>query len=230
MTQPPPAGAPSGAPLEVEAKFRIPDVATFARLRAVTQLGGLHVGPFTRRADDDRYLDTADGRLLAQGWACRVRERDGALRATLKSLAPGHAASAIHSRVEYETTISAADSTTWPPGDTRDRALALSGGQPLQELFRIHQERHVAVLRRDAQPIAELSLDEVHLTGSPPRYGLEAELLPGATPADLAALCATLQSDWGLAIEPESKFEQAWRASGRPLPPPATGSTHGTAK
>ena len=72
-----------GRPLEIELKYEAPDAATAAAPLAAGRLGPFAVGPAgTPYETHDRYVDTADRRLLAGGWVARLRERDGATAGT----------------------------------------------------------------------------------------------------------------------------------------------------
>lgn len=202
--------------MEIEAKFSIPDQATFDRLRVVETLGGLWASPAVLRQDHDRYLDTAERAVMRSGYACRLRSSPTRNLITVKALTPasGH----LHSRQEIEVTLppeSTEDPITWPATEARQLIAALSQGQPLETLFEVWQERYVRLLRASetpetASPLIELSLDRVRLGGmaKPGFFELEAELLKDYARLQLAALAAELQERWCLAPEPRSKFER----------------------
>ena len=106
--------------MEIEAKFSVPDVETFHRLRATQQLAGYPLSAGQAKQVQDTYLDTQDRSILAAGYACRWREgREGTL-ITLKGL--GGAEGAIHRREELEIQIPAYQPPEeWPAGPARDR-------------------------------------------------------------------------------------------------------------
>ncbi len=206
--------------MEIEAKFSLPDRATFDRLYQLKRLAGYRVAAAGIKRVRDCYLDTEDRAILQAGYACRVRREPAggeAFIATLKSLGGADAGTGIHQRAEYEVPVTAVDPTRWPESPARDLALQLSGGRQLRELFCLSQERYICLLFDDTQEgarrVAELSLDvvtpAVQGEGEPcPYYELELELLDQGTEPDLYVLAVDLQEVWGLRPEPRSKFER----------------------
>lgn len=203
--------------MEIEAKFAIPDAATFERLIQAPILAGMQVGPVSRKRVHDRYLDTADRRFMRNGFACRVRHKGDGWLATLKGLGTGEGA--LHRRTELEAILPAGELNVqdWPAGEARKVTLALSAGQPLELVFEIWQERNVRLLRPQpgADPVIELSLDVVrlHREDSVPWFELEGELLPAGSEQQLEALVETLAEQWGLVPESRSKFERGLPAA-----------------
>jgi len=207
---------------EVEAKFTIPDRATFDRLCRLHELADFLLEPAGVTRIQDRYLDTADRAILQAGYACRLRSKDtssaaegrGAVLATLKGLGGADATSGIHQREELEVWVNGPDPSNWPESHARDLVLRLGGGRPLAELFSLHQERHLRLLYRasltDIPPLAELSLDLVAPgdNESDAYYELEIELLNEDDIAGLELIAAHLHSTWGLKPEARSKFER----------------------
>lgn len=198
--------------MEIEAKFTVPNRQAYRTLLRLRTLAGFTLRPAGRAQVTDRYFDTSDGRLLAGGYACRLRAEGDTVVATLKGL--GDATGAVHRRDEQETRLSAwdPDPRTWPPGPARTLALELSAGMPLQPLFDLHQERVRANMLDGDRPVAELSLDAVRaVVGRRPAlyYELEVELTPTGTEPDLARIAAELTEKWGLTPEPRSKFARA---------------------
>lgn len=207
--------------MEIEAKFSIPDQPTFDRLRVVESLAGLQAGPARLTQDYDRYLDTPDRALMAGGYACRWRVRQGSCwpLITVKALTP--ASAHLHSREELEVVLeeeSSEDPTTWPASEARQIVASLSQGRPLATLFEAWQERYVRLLHAPEAPtlLVELSLDCVHLGSkdAPGLFELEAELLADQAQPQLAALAAELQNQWRLLPEPRSKFERGLALAG----------------
>lgn len=203
--------------MEIEAKFAIPDTATFERLMQAPTLAGMQVGPVSHKPVHDRYLDTADRRFMRHGFACRVRDKGDGWLATLKGLGAGEGA--LHRRTELEAILPAGELSVqdWPAGEAREVALALSAGQPLELVFEIWQQRNVRLLRSQPgdDPVIELSLDVVRLDGedSVPWFELEGELLPAGSVQQLEALVETLTGQWGLVPESRSKFERGLPAA-----------------
>jgi inorganic triphosphatase YgiF len=200
--------------MEVEAKFSVPDRATFERLSRLKELAGYRLEPAGVKQIRDRYLDTDDRAILRAGYACRVRTRGQEHVATLKGLGGAEAGGAIHHRVEHEVAVGGSDPATWPESSVRELTLEFSAGQPLHELVSLGQERHLRLLCADVpggvRQVAELSLDVVTpgLPNSHPYFELEIELLEQGSEADLHLLAQELRQTWGLRPEPRSKFER----------------------
>ena len=197
--------------MEIEAKFSVPDVETFQRLRAIQELAQYPLSAGQVRQVQDTYLDTEGRSLLAAGYACRRREgREGTL-ITVKGL--GGAEGAIHRREELEVRMPAyRPPEEWPAGPARDKVLGLIGAAPLSPLFQLQQVRFERVVSQAERPIAELSLDAVHLSAGERElsfFELEVELTPQGTEEDLAAIVVCLQDEWMLEPETGSKFERA---------------------
>ncbi len=197
--------------MEVEVKFSIPDELTFQRLLGTTHLAGFSLEERTVVELFDHYLDTADGAIVAGGYACRLRRENGRTLATLKGL--GAVSGAIHRRAEHEIDLPEARfPQDWPPSTARDLALRLCGDQPLRPLFEIRQTRHRFRLQEGDRSVAELVLDQVRLGRgdaiAATYLELEAELLPDGSEQDLRRLAAELQDEWALTPETRSKFER----------------------
>ncbi len=207
--------------MEIEAKFAVPNRAIYRRLARLRALAGYVLRPAGESEVADRYFDTADGRLLAAGFACRLRMEGDVIIATLKGL--GGAQGAVHRRAEEEVRLPRwePDPAAWPESPARSLALELTANATLQPLFDLHQRRLRADLCDGAQRVAQLSLDRVRveLTGlrRPGRtayYELEVELTADGREADLAAVVAELTDRWALPAESRSKFERGlalWR-------------------
>jgi len=199
--------------MEIEAKFVLPAVETLHHLQAADHLAGFALSAGQVIQVRDTYLDTVERLILAAGYACRQRKREqgeGVL-ITLKGL--GRAKGAVHRREELEILLPAgAPPAEWPASPVRDRVLQWIGDAPLIPLFDLQQTRVVRQVRQGERQVAELSLDDVHLTiGGRERtyFELEVELAPQGTEDDLAAVVTCLQDEWGLEPERLSKFERA---------------------
>ena len=198
--------------MEIEAKFVVPNRQTYRSLLRLRDTAGYVLIPTSAVQMADRYFDTADGRLLAAGYACRLRTENASVLATLKGL--GGALGAIHHRDEQEIQLAmwTPDAIAWPASPARDLALKLSGGAPLQPLFDLEQHRTRSDVMDGVRCVAELSLDAVRVVvGQRPAlyYELEVELKAEGTEADLARIAQALVDEHGLAAEPRSKFERA---------------------
>lgn len=200
--------------MEIEAKFSLPDRATFDRLLQIEALAGCILSPARLKRVHDRYLDTASGRFLAGGYACRVRvDSAGGRLLTLKSLTP--AQGLLHQRQEFEVSLPAQvdlDPAAWPACAATDLASRLGQGQPLTLLLELRQERQrrLATLPEAPSPAVELSIDRISFDAEAgyDLLGVEAELLSGGDLAALQAIAVELQQVWGLTPDPISKFEQ----------------------
>jgi len=210
-------------PMEIEAKFIVPNEATLQRLLEMRELGGFRLEPVPTKQVSDSYRDTADRAIYRGGYACRIRCKGGKRIATLKGL--GGADGAVHQRAEHEVALDGGSSrlgesplrtcdeaaADWPASPPRKLALALSQGEPLIELFSLSQQRHKRAVHAGERLVAELSLDvvEMHIGGeAKATFELEAELAPDGTTDDLALMVADLMDKWQLQPQPRSKFEQ----------------------
>jgi inorganic triphosphatase YgiF len=201
-------------PVEIEAKFVVPDEATLQGLLEMRELGGFRLEPGPTKQVSDSYRDTVDRAIYRGGYACRIRRKDDKQIATLKGL--GMAEGAVHERAEYEVTLDAGEAPAdWPTSPTRKLALALSQGEPLIELFSLSQQRHTRTVHAGDRLVAELSLDvvEMHIGDEvKATFELEAELASDGTTDDLALMVADLRDRWQLQPQPRSKFEQGLAA------------------
>lgn len=105
--------------MEIEAKFALPNRQAYRELLRLRDLAGYTLIPTAAAHVADRYFDTADGRLLAAGYACRLRTEGASVLATLKSL--GGVQGAVHHRDEQEVQLPAwtPDVSAWPPSPAR---------------------------------------------------------------------------------------------------------------
>jgi len=200
--------------LETEAKFVIPDLATFTALQQLTHLGDFELKPIGVKTVVDRYLDTANKRLYQAGWACRLRSVEGKQLITLKSLTP--AQDNVHRRQELEIEVDATQlpvdqPQAWPDSPAKELVVQSVGPALLQTLFTLYQTRHQFHVLKQDQPVIELSLDEVSLNDSTAATyrELEMELIEQGVEADLTLLVEALQAQWPLKVETQSKFERA---------------------
>jgi inorganic triphosphatase YgiF len=169
----------------------------------------------------DRYLDTADGRLAAAGWACRLRSRDGAVRVSLKGPPRQPAGSALHLRPELEGPAKSADDPSgWPSSEARDLVTTLSEGAPLFERLTLVQRRVERRVTLAGQPAGILSLDIARVRIGGAEHGVlhvvELELDAAALEAGLdpQRLAAALTALDGLEAEAQNKLERALALAG----------------
>lgn len=203
---------------EIEAKFKVPDEATFQALLDAPLVGRLAADPAIAKLVHDRYLDTPDRAFLRHGFACRVRETGTRRVLYLKALED--VAGSVHRRAELDAEL-VADAgeavKTWPDGAAKELALHLGATQPLEPLFELWQQRAIRLLRPKpaAPPAIELSLDRVWFDSprGTPQLELEAELLPDGDEQQLEAVVVELQTQWRLEPEVLSKFERGLDAA-----------------
>lgn len=207
--------------IEVEAKCRADGREPLLELARVESLGGAALGPPRTVTEVDRYLDTADLRLAAARWACRLRSRGGEVRLSLKGPAQTDPpADALHRRPEVEgPATDAAHPAAWPPSVARDHLEALSGGRPLLERFSLSQERTERSVRSGHdEPVGVLSLDVVDVVQAGVVRGrlhiVELELVADSDEAPVGAIIAALEDVPGIVRDPRTKLEYALRMLG----------------
>jgi inorganic triphosphatase YgiF len=195
--------------IETEAKFIIPDLATFEVLQELTRLGDFEITPLGPKKIADRYLDTADRRLYQAGLACRIRKVQDQQLLTLKTLTP--ASGGVHRRQEIELVVDSDQPGAWADGEARDLVLGIIGENSLNTLFTLYQTRHKYHVHFQEQRVIELSLDKVSLdrVAAVDYLGLEAEIIETGTEADLTHFVETLQQHCPLKVDTRSKFERA---------------------
>lgn len=207
-------------PLETELKLSATGVTPLRRLARLPRLGPMQLGTAQTFLELDRYLDTADGRLAAAKWACRLRRRSRTYFVSLKgppvSVTDG-LQGALHRRPEIEGPASASlDPESWPSSSARSRLLEMTGGLPLREKFALRQRRTQRPVSDGDSSVGTLSLDSVLvlLRGDPAGHLLCVELeLEGRTAThredQAAGLLAELLAVGGLSVEPLTKLERA---------------------
>lgn len=198
--------------MEIEAKYTVPDPATFRALLALPALGEYVLRPAGDLDLTDRYLDTPERDLLRGGYACRVREgeRPGRWLVTVKDI--GRAEGAVHRREEHEVEIPAgAKPAEWPESPARELVTRLCGGRALGELLVLRQRRARRAVDRGGRGVAALSLDTVTIDAGGRDTVIrevEVELVPTGTLDDLRAIEALLRP-YDVQAQSRSKFERA---------------------
>jgi inorganic triphosphatase YgiF len=203
-------------PAEVEARFTAASDAVLDELASVPALGSARLGPPATTDEVDRYLDTADGRLEAALWACRLRRRDGTTRVSLKGPAEITEAAWHHRRAEVEgPATDAVDPAAWPPSEARDLLLSMTGGLPLAERFTLAQRRTERAVHLDERAVATLSLDRVEVRRAGRTHGalriVELELVDedALDAGPFADLADALGARDDLGPDPHTKLEHA---------------------
>jgi len=204
--------------VEVEVKLSVTDPAAVRRLvdeADPARLAGFaSTGPATDLVVIDRYVDTADGRLVMAGARARVR-LGPAGEAVMAVKRRGIEEAGVTARLEDEGPATGAlDPAGWPDSPGRRTLLALTGDAPLVEIARLRQRRHVRIVRRGATEV-ELSLDALAaLDGervTATRWELEAELKAGDR-TDLEELAVALAAAPGVGPATGSKLSFALSA------------------
>lgn len=210
-------------PTEIEARFRADGPEPLARLATLGALAGARLGAPRTFDEVDTYLDTHGSALAAARWACRLRERDGRLTASLKGPpAEPPSADGIHRRPEVEGPATGSrDPATWPSSPARDLLDDLRRGEPLVERLALRQVRTERAVTLSGSMLGTLSLDAVtvHCRGAAQGhfYVVELELEPGSSgrAAELGVLARVLAAAPGLRPDRLSKLEHALELLGK---------------
>ncbi len=216
---------PAGpSPVEVELKFRMSDAATGERLIAGEEIDGFSaLGPAETVRIEDSYVDTADGSLLAAGYAGRLRTGDGGTVITLKGLRRTDDGGALHRREELEgPALADRPPSAWPESAARDAVVGIAGDRPLAETARIRQTRRRR-LYGSGSTVVEVSVDDVAVLagGSVVERFAELELeLREGDDAALDPLLGLLSEIEELVPAQTSKLERALAALHRDEPGP----------
>jgi inorganic triphosphatase YgiF len=202
--------------VEAELKYTALSERPLRELESAEMLGPAWLGVARTVAELDRYLDTADLRLTAARWACRLRTRDGRTIVSLKGPAEHRPGDLLHLRPEVEGPADAElEAHGWPASAAREQLLGMTGGAPLVERFSLEQERTERAVSADGVRVGNLSLDRVRAMHRRIEVGrmtvVELELDPVAlaTGLDHASLSLALSGVDGLVPDPSSKFERA---------------------
>ena len=177
---------------EVELKYAVADPDALATFLDGDGFPGLDPSPWRELQIEDRYIDTADGRLRAAGYGARLRRSGESTLLTVKTLDNGSAKrgegkgrqrAALHRRLELEAPAGPGmDPYAWPESDARALLLEAVGDNPLEVPFVLRQVRRERELRRDGST-AVLSMDRTQVRRDRERLGrfhtLEVELRDG---------------------------------------------------
>ena len=200
---------------------------------------GLFIAPESTVEITDTYYDTEDWRFYRAGYALRVRNTDGEVEATMKSLTP--AEGSLRRRREISELLSDDKPATLKEasGPVGGRSRTLVGGREVRPLFTIKTRRQGFALllegsaagsQRDVR-IGEISLDTSEIPreeepASLTRVEVEAGIGMAPTP-DLLGFVDEMQSALDLAPASISKYETGLYASGlNPEGNPELGPTH----
>jgi CHAD domain-containing protein/uncharacterized protein YjbK len=204
----------SDGPLEVELKYRVGEPLEMdAVLRYAADAGLAPEGDVAEVRVRDRYIDTADGRLSADGVAARLRHRADGVVVTVKTPGSRHGAVVRRTELESPATESLAPSE-WPASPARDVIAAHAAGEPLVEVVTLDQVRTAVELVGGGARVS-LTLDDVTVVAESrvvDRFAeLEAELVSGDE-AVLHRLAEQLEQDPAVSRDAGSKLERAMRS------------------
>ena len=182
---------------------------------------GLVVTPESTVEITDTYYDTDDWRFYQAGYALRVRNTDGDVESTMKSLA--RAEGSLRKRREISEPLKDDKSATLKKarGPVGERSRALLGERELRPLFRMQTRRQRFALKSpaDGDPedvrIGEISLDtsKVASVETPTRLKrIEVEV--GKESPELHGFVDEMQSALDLTPASISKYETGLYASG----------------
>ena len=167
---------------------------------------GLLIAPESTLEITDTYYDTDDWRFYRAGYALRVRNTDGAVEATMKSLTP--AEGSLRRRREISEPLEDDKSSTLKlaGGGVGERSRTLVGGREMRPLFTLETRRQGFALLLEGSTdrnqedvrIGEISLDlsEIPLgeeTARLTRVEVEAGIGMAQTP-DLLGFVDEMQS------------------------------------
>lgn len=204
-------------PAELEAKFRADGPEPLLALVTESRLADAILGPARPVDELDRYLDTDDGRLSARRWACRLREREGRTRVSLKGPSESVGEDWMHHRPEVEGPATGSfDPADWPQSEARTFLEWLTGGAALVERFHLRQRRTERTVRQQGRLLGTLTLDVVSIEHGERSIGelfiVELEMADGdgaRARADLERLAPALAARPGLSPDSRTKLDHA---------------------
>jgi CHAD domain-containing protein len=174
---------------------------------------GLTIAPESTLEITDSYYDTNDWRLYRAGYALRVRETDGDIEATMKSLAP--AEGSLRKRREISEPLGDDRPATLMKsrGPVGSRSQKIAGGRELRQLFSVRTSRRRFVLDGS---IGEISLDTSEMPVGGEHVSLRrVEVETGMAPTpDLHAFVDEMHSALDLTPASLSKYETGLYAGG----------------
>ena len=196
--------------METEAKYAFPDAALLEQLKELNRFGRYHIKRIADLNVTDTYFDTADRRIQAEGYACRLRQTANESLLGVKSL--GNHQDGIHQREEYEQEMQQmVPVSEWPVGKAQDLLRPLVGERSLEALCVLRQHRIRSEVFDAERFVGELSLDTVTAEYRDQKHTFfeaEVELEEHGTLDDLHALGHVFEG-FGLQPESRSKLEHA---------------------
>lgn len=196
--------------MPIARRYRAPDAATFAALLQRRELAGFRLEPAPPAELRDRYVDTPDGALLADGFLLRLRRSGTTLTASLR----------VGEGDDYEeverAALDPAKPLALPPGALRDAVMKRTEDRELVDLLRFRQYRTPRALYLGDRLVGVLSLDVVTDeteaaapdTAPDTAHEVQTEAAGGTFPEDRDRLAAALDV-LGLVAEDTPKVSTA---------------------
>ena len=151
--------------LEVEWQFAATDTARVAAWLAGARVPGYTIAPGATKDLHDTYFDTADWRIHAARYTCRVRNKGASSELTLKAMA--EAEGSMRSRRELTETLphelaerAQLASPVFAPGPAGQLIRNAVGRRPVMPIFSLHTHRQTFSLADERGTIGEIAVDE----------------------------------------------------------------------
>jgi exopolyphosphatase/guanosine-5'-triphosphate,3'-diphosphate pyrophosphatase len=197
--------------MEIEAKFSVPEKEIFAILISAQSIGPFVLDAAVQARLEDAYLDTVDMAIMSKGYYLRRRQKGQRITYTIKSL--GGLEKEIRRREEMECVLEQdMPYEKWDNADMESFLSGVAGESTLVPLFNVSHVRNVRNVIDDERDVAEMSLDDVVITGWGKKLSyleIEVELLSGGDERDLEKLVSMLRQEYSLVPDSLSKFERA---------------------
>lgn len=211
----------SGAFVEREMKFRLPQGADAASLRDAVESAGFRLEPAGTVEHADRYLDTDDWVLYRAGLALRLRSEEGGVRLEAKTL--GSEREGTLTRQEWTQEAPGGDPpwSTLPAGPVQALLQPLSGMGVIERLAiraSVRNERECFRWLSGDALVGSLTVDHVFIPPAEYRE-VELELANGKTGA-LGEVSRAVKERLGIHPAVQTKLVAALQARGERLPEP----------
>ncbi len=197
--------------MEIEAKFSVPEKEIFAILISAQNIGPFVLDAAVQARLEDVYLDTVDMAIMSEGYYLRRRQKGQHIIYTIKSL--GGLEKGIRRRKEMEYILEQdMPYEKWDNADMESFLSGVVGESTLVPLFNVVNIRNMRKVIDGEKDVAELSLDDVVITGWGKKLSyleIEVELLSGGDEDDLQRLVSMLRQEYSLVPDSLSKFERA---------------------
>ena len=196
-------------------------VAAWVRRAERVSVAGVAAQPAGEIDQHDVYLDTEDWRLHRAGVSVRVRHREGADEATLKTHAAANGG--LRDRLELTQPLRRRNGSLPTSGPVGEYVKLLCGRRPLRELVETRTHRLKFDLLVDGTLAGELALDDTRIPvdGGEPARILRVEVeVGGVAPERLEPFVERLREAGNLLPSPGSKLDAGLFVRG--LQPPAS--------